>query len=87
MENPISPKARSWVYIFGVIFSAVIAVAVVTLEVLELSQYAPILAAASAAVTTVVAVLARANLTIVEPTSYVARHSEEYVEELDEAQG
>lgn len=62
MMNPISEKARGWLYVVGIIVGALCFVGGTVLEVLDLHAYSPILTSISAAVTTAVAVLARANL-------------------------
>lgn len=62
MMNPISEKARGWLYVMGIIVGALCFVGGTVLEVLDLHVYSPILTSISAAVATAVGILARANL-------------------------
>ena len=64
MDNPITPAARGWIYIVGVIFAALVGVAAVALSVAGLDQWQPVLTAAASAVAIVTGTLARSHLAV-----------------------
>lgn len=62
MENPISKRARSVIYLIGVVVAALTAPAAALLGYLEMNDLTPVLLAVTGAVSLIVGILARANL-------------------------
>lgn len=67
MDNPISPRARGVIYVVGIVLGALTGVAAITLSVLGLDAWQPVLAAAASAIALVTGTLARANLAQPDP--------------------
>lgn len=67
MDNPISPRARGWIYVAGLTIAALAGVAAAILAVLGLDTWQPVVTAIAAASGGLTGILARAHLSTSEP--------------------